>query len=635
MAIGVSYFGNRILRHVASDMEDLASRGFTGVLHTFSENDLYYYREQMTAIVNASHDAGLTVQVNPWGLGHMFGGEAESRFLAEHPDVGQVMSDGRRIGAGCPSNPRFREFVRSWATAAVDAGAEHVFWDEPHWAHPARFSPDGSAWGCRCDHCRRGYADRYGDDMPEELVPEALAFREAVLVDFLREMVSHVQAQGGRNTVCLLPLTEGPLGLGDWDAVASLPGLDVLATDPYWRAFGQPVEPFVRSFSERVGRLGKLHDVAPQIWIQGFGLGPEDDDDIRSAVAAARAAGIDDLWTWGYEACGHMPALGTREPARVWQVLCDALLHGPSLGDGEAGEDLSALGTEQVRAGLADLDLRPTRELVRLLTREHVHAAHAVTDAVDGLARAVDAVSERFVRGGRLVYVGAGTAGRLGVLDAVECGPTFGTAPEQVVALLAGGRDRAIGQAVERAEDDGRAGGADVAAYELGPDDTLVAVSASGRTPYVLGAVAAARAAGALTVGVSGNRASLLAAAVDHPIEVIAGPEPLAGSTRLKAGTAQKAVLNTLSTAVMIRAGKTYGNLMVDVRATNDKLVDRARRIIASVAGVDDRRAGDALAAADGEAKVAIVTLVRQVEPHEARRLLSDAEGHLRRVLEE
>jgi N-acetylmuramic acid 6-phosphate etherase len=635
MAIGVSYFGNRILRHVAADMEDLAARGFTGVLHTYSENDLYYYREQMTDIVRVSHDAGLTVQVNPWGLGHMFGGEAESRFLAEHPEVGQVMSDGRRIGAGCPSNPRFREFVRSWATAAVDSGAEHVFWDEPHWAHPARFAPDGDAWGCRCDHCRRGYADRHGEGMPSEPTAEVQAFREAVLVDFLREMLLHVHGQDGRNTVCLLPLTEGPLGLSDWDAVAALAGLDVLATDPYWRAFGQPVAPFVTSFSERVGQLGKLHGVAPQIWIQGFGLGPEDGDDIHRAVTAARTAGIDDLWTWGYEACGHMPALVTREPARVWQVLCDALLPRTSRDGSDADEDLAALGTERVRADLGDLDLRPTPELVRLLAHEHLHAARAVTGVVEELARAVDAVSDRFVRGGRLVYAGAGTAGRLGVLDAVECGPTFGTPPERVVALLAGGTDRAIGQAVEGAEDDRRAGEVDVTACELGPDDTLVAVSASGRTPYVLGAVTAAREAGALTVGVAGNAASPLATVVDHPIEVLAGPEPLAGSTRLKAGTAQKAVLNTLSTAVMVRAGKTYGNLMVDVRATNDKLVDRARRIIASVAGVDDRRAGEALVAADGDAKVAIVALVRQVEPPEARRQLSEADGHLRAVLEE
>jgi N-acetylmuramic acid 6-phosphate etherase len=628
MAIGVSYFGSRILRHVAADMDDLAARGFTGVLHTFSENDFFYAREQMAHIVRVSHEAGLTVQVNPWGLGHAFGGEAESRFTAQHPEVGQVMSDGRRVGAGCPSNPTFRAFVREWASAAVESGADHVFWDEPHWAHPAHFSADGTGWGCRCEHCARGFLERTGHALPTELTDEVQAFRETVLVDFLRDAVAHVHALGGRNTICLLPLTEGPLGLSDWSGVAALPGLDVLATDPYWAAFDAPVEPFVTTFSERVRKLAKSHDIDAQIWIQGFGLGPEDADDIHTAVRAARAAGVEDLWTWGYEACGHMPGLGTRQPQRVWQVLCEALTAERPVHADAANP--AGLGTEQVRADLADLDLRSTAALVDLLAREHVAASRAVVAEVAVMAAAVDAIAERFGRGGRIVYAGAGTAGRLGVLEGVE----LRTAGEQVLALLAGGADRAVGVAAEGAEDDQQAGEDEVTALALGPDDTLIAVSASGRTPYALGAVEAARRAGALTVGVAGNRPSLLGAAVAHAIEVPAGPEPLAGSTRLKAGTAQKAVLNTLSTAVMIRTGKTHGNLMVDVQATNDKLWDRARRIVMRVAEVDEADADTALRAADGEAKTAIAALVRDVTPDEARRLLHDGAGRLRTVLE-
>ncbi|MEX0659978.1 MAG: hypothetical protein WD080_12670 [Egibacteraceae bacterium] len=329
MAIGVSYFGNRILRHVAADMDDLAARGFTGVLHTFSENDFFYYRAQIAEIVRVSHDAGLTVQLAPWGLGHAFGGEAESLVTAQRPEIGQVLSDGRRIGAGCPSNRDFRAFVRRWGSAAVEAGADSVFWDEPHWAAPERFAVAPDRWGCRCGHCRRAFAEQVGGDMPDTLTAEVAAFRAAVLVGFVRELVADVHAQGGASTVCLLPVTEAPRGMGDWEPVAALPGLATLATDPYWQVFDQPVEPFVSAFADRVRRLADAHGIGAQIWIQGFGLGPQDADDIRTAVASARAAGVEDLWTWGYEACGHMPALGTREPQRVWAVLCEALAGGP------------------------------------------------------------------------------------------------------------------------------------------------------------------------------------------------------------------------------------------------------------------------------------------------------------------
>jgi hypothetical protein len=309
-------------------MEDLAGRGFTGVLHTFSENDLNYYRGQMRRIVEASHAAGLEVQMGPWGLGHAFGGEAESLFLAIHPEVGQVFDDGRRVGAGCPNQPAFRAFVRSWADAALETGADRIFWDEPHWAHPSRFDAPEDSWTCRCERCREGFEERFGEPMPTELTPEVADFREASLVDFVRELVGHVAEQGGRSTVCLLPLTQGLQGLSDWSRVAAAPGLATLATDPYWKFFGRPAGDFVGEFAGRVRSLAEEHAVEPQIWIQGFQLGPEDEHEIRAAVRAAREAGVEDLWTWGYEACGHMDYLGTREPERVWEILTDALTGG-------------------------------------------------------------------------------------------------------------------------------------------------------------------------------------------------------------------------------------------------------------------------------------------------------------------
>jgi len=321
MSIGAAYFGNRVPRHVAADMEVLAARGFTGVLHTFSENDLAYYHGTVTQLVEHSHAAGLEVQIAPWGVCQMFGGEAESRFTAHHPEVGQVLETGRRTPSGCPNDPRVRAFCREWADAAIETGADRIFWDEPHWVHPEHFGLPETHWGCHCEHC----AERFGRELPKRLDEEVLAFRERCLVDFIGHLVAHVAGQGARPVVCLLPLTGGVQGISDWGRVASLPGLDTLATDPYWKAFEEPVEPFVREYAERVAGLAHDHGTGAQLWIQGFRMEPGDADDIRAAVAAARAAGIDDLWTWAWEACAHMSALAGPDPAAVWEVLCDAL----------------------------------------------------------------------------------------------------------------------------------------------------------------------------------------------------------------------------------------------------------------------------------------------------------------------
>lgn len=326
MAIGTSYFGNRILRHVAADMDELAGLGFTGVLHTYSENDLAYYRGQMERIVAASHGAGLEAQVGPWGLGGVFGGEAESIFAMRYPELGQVFADGRRIGAPCPSRPLFREYVREWASAAVESGAERIFWDEPHWSHPARFGEPATNWTCVCDSCRRLFTERFGEPMPTGLTPEVRAFRESVLMDLLSDVVAHVASLGGRSTICLLPPSVGlHVGIDDWEPVAAIDGLDTLATDPYWSFFEQDAADYVGGQAARLHELAGRYGLRSQVWIQGFRLGPEQAGQIHDAVMAARAAGVDDLWTWGYEAAGHMSYLRTRDPERVWAELVAAL----------------------------------------------------------------------------------------------------------------------------------------------------------------------------------------------------------------------------------------------------------------------------------------------------------------------
>jgi N-acetylmuramic acid 6-phosphate etherase len=616
---GTSYFGVRILRHVRRDLEDLAGRGYTSVLHTFSENDLAYYRGTMREIVAASHDIGLEVQMCPWGVGRTFGGEAESRWVTFHPEACQVLDDGRRVATGCLNNPVYRAFCREWADAALECGTDYVFWDEPHWTVPAHVGvDDDERWACHCDAC----AERFGGSLPSRLTEEVRAFREASLVDFLGEMVSHVRARGGRNTVCLLPLTDGPHGIGDWDAVGSLAGLDVLATDPYWKNFDESAASFVGRFSRLLAETASRHAVTPQLWLPSFGLTAEDIPDLLAAIDAAREAGIEDLWTWGYEACAHMTHLATPDAAEVWEAASAALTRGTA-----------TPVTERHRLDLHDLDLRPTRELVRVINDADAGVAAAVAAAGEEIAAAVDAVVGRLRDGGRLVYVGAGTSGRLAALDAAECGPTFSAAPGQVVALVAGGTDLAA--ANEPAEDDADAGIAAVRSADVGPRDAVVGVSASGSTPFTLAALAEAKRRGALTVAVVAAGCSPLEAQAELAIAVTVGPEVIAGSTRMKAGTAQKLVLNTLSTVAMIRLGKTYGNLMVDVHASNDKLRARARRAVAVATGAHEGDVDAALAAADGDAKVALVSLAAGIDADAARGRLAAAHGVVREALKQ
>jgi N-acetylmuramic acid 6-phosphate etherase len=293
---------------------------------------------------------------------------------------------------------------------------------------------------------------------------------------------------------------------------------------------------------------------------------------------------------------------------------------------------LGHLSTEGARAERAEIDRLPTAELVRLMNEDDVVVPAAVAEAQDAIAAAVDAIAARLAGGGRLIYAGAGTAGRIGVLDASECRPTFNT--DRVLGVIAGGQV-AVTTATESAEDDFDAATPALSALGVSAGDAVVGISASGRTPYVLGAIAYARAQGALTVGVACNAGSELSAAVEHAIEVLVGPEFIAGSTRLKAGTAQKLVLNMLSTLTMVRLGKTYGNLMVDVRVTNAKLRDRATRIVEQAAGVGRAEAVAALAAAGDDAKVAVTMVRTGASADEARARLDAAGGHLRRALGE
>lgn len=293
---------------------------------------------------------------------------------------------------------------------------------------------------------------------------------------------------------------------------------------------------------------------------------------------------------------------------------------------------LDKLLTEQSNPASAQIDTLPTEEILRIMNGEDRRVAESVGREITHIAIAVDVIVDRLSKGGRLFYIGAGTSGRLGVLDAAECPPTFNVAPELVQGIIAGG-EAALARASEANEDDPELGAADLLARGFTHNDVLVGIATSGRTPYVLGAVKAAHELGAATVGISCTPDSELAQAVEIPITPTPGPEIIAGSTRLKAGTATKLVLNMLTTAAMIRLGYVFGNLMVNVQPRNSKLEDRARRIIAQAAGLDYDAAARLLRESGGDVKTAIVMARLGVPREEAARRLREAGGKVSRAL--
>jgi N-acetylmuramic acid 6-phosphate etherase len=294
--------------------------------------------------------------------------------------------------------------------------------------------------------------------------------------------------------------------------------------------------------------------------------------------------------------------------------------------------ELAELVTEQRLPGTDDLDRLSTVDLVALMSEQDALVPAAVAAAGPHIARAVDAIVERMHEGGRLIYIGAGSAGRIGILDASECGPTFGATHDEVLALIAGGA-AAVSAAVEGAEDSTDSAVADLSRVGASSADAVVGISASGRTPYAVEAIRYARSVGSLTIGLACTVGSPLARASDLAIEVVVGPEFVAGSTRLKAGTAQKLVCNMISTLTMIRLGRTYGNLMVSMTATNAKLWSRAHRLVSIITGRGDDEVGRALLAAQGSVPTAVIMLLAGVAYEDARFLLQQASNNLRTAM--
>lgn len=289
--------------------------------------------------------------------------------------------------------------------------------------------------------------------------------------------------------------------------------------------------------------------------------------------------------------------------------------------------------TESRNPASERIDALTPLEFVRVMNGEDTRVAEAVGREAEPIARSIEVIADRLRRGGRLIYLGAGTSGRLGVLDASECPPTFSTPPEMVIGLIAGG-SAALTRAVEGAEDHPEYAVADLRGVSLSAGDVVVGIATSGRTPYVIGGLDYARSVGAFAIGLVCTADSALAASADLMIAPVVGPEIITGSTRLKAGTATKLVLNMLTTGAMVQLGKTYGNLMVDLQATNAKLVARTRRIVAALTGSSEAEAERRLLECGGELKTTVVAMLRQLTPEEARERLAAVQGRLRAALE-
>lgn len=294
--------------------------------------------------------------------------------------------------------------------------------------------------------------------------------------------------------------------------------------------------------------------------------------------------------------------------------------------------DIGQLRTEQVNAKYEMLDAMSVSELLQAMNENDAEVPKAVAAVLPAIEDAIEGIVDRMMRGGRLIYIGAGTSGRLGVLDAAECGPTFSVGDDEVIAFIAGG-DKALRKPAEGAEDNPDFAISDLNSIAIGELDTVVGIAASGRTPYVVGGLEFAKSVGALTVSISCNPNSIVGAVAEHAIDIDSGPELLAGSTRLKSGTAQKLVLNMISTVTMVRLGKTFGNLMVDLQISNEKLQDRAVRIISKATGATKSEATQALIDSGHQVKVAILMILLHIDAATASERLTASSNRIREAL--
>lgn len=323
MKIGTSYFGNRILRHVKQDMEQLVKQGFNLVVHTFNENDMLFYHSTMKDIVQISKDAGLEVQLDPWGVGKVFGGESFSNFVACNLDAVQILSDDKPAGMACPMNPKFRAFMIEWIEMALSFEPDMIFWDEPHFCIPNWLGSRPNQWGCRCSYCQEHFREKFGKEMPKEKTDETNAYIEWGIHDFLTFVIGESFKRGGKNNLCLLPHDEGTTGaINCWDSFASIPGLQCLGTDPYFSLQKLPFS-HVEKFSKIAKAAADKYGLDCQIWHQGFKIPAGEEEMQGKAVQTTYECGITNQAVWGFEACDHMAWIRPDNPEKLWKIFID------------------------------------------------------------------------------------------------------------------------------------------------------------------------------------------------------------------------------------------------------------------------------------------------------------------------
>ncbi len=324
MKLGVSYFGSRMPDDVAEDMKAIRENGCNFVVHTFAEEDLEFYRGTMENIIKASKKEKLEVWLDPWGVGQTWGGESYSSFIAKNVDTMQVNAEGNLVPAACINNPKYMEFMQEWTDAAIDIGADCIFWDEPHFYIYAE--DEGSkGWACRCKVCQDLFKKRFKKDMPLVMNEEIRLFKEDCLVDFLKLLCDYAKKKRVLNSMCYLPF-ENTSTFNDWSKVAKISSLDIIGTDPYWRR-GQSVKQItekVGSFSKRIANLAKTYSKEGQIWILNFNIKEGEESNINLAVETAVREGIKNIAAWSYYGTYQMSNLASENPEKVWKTLGSA-----------------------------------------------------------------------------------------------------------------------------------------------------------------------------------------------------------------------------------------------------------------------------------------------------------------------
>ena len=321
---GASYFGNRFIEHARVDLKQMAAV-CDYVVHTVSETDLYFHKSALRALGEASRQAGLEVWADPWGLGGVFGGERFSKFLLDHPEDWQVLSNGRRVPAACLNRPAFRNFVHEWLLAAREFGAQVIFWDEPHVFFHWDLEWEG-VYSCVCDECKKRFRRRYGKAPPARMDGEAKEFRRETLADFLSEAMARARDLSFKNALCLYAFEGYDEYDRIWNRLGSLKDLDIFGTDPYWRwrPARQEPEKHVGHFTERAAALARPHGKGVQIWIQAMRLPKGSEGEILSACRAAAAAGATHLAAWSYDGGALLDPVLSEDPARVWAEVRQA-----------------------------------------------------------------------------------------------------------------------------------------------------------------------------------------------------------------------------------------------------------------------------------------------------------------------